>query len=46
MNERIKIPRGRIVLAALAHGDQPVLIAGLMAGSGLLLALLCAAGAP
>lgn len=34
------------IIAALARADRPVLLAGLMAGSGLLLALLCAAGAP
>jgi hypothetical protein len=33
-------------IAAIARGDRPVLLASLMAGSGLLLALLCAAGAP
>jgi hypothetical protein len=33
------------IIAALARVDRPVLIAGMIAGSGLLLALLCAAGA-
>ena len=46
MTEKSKTLRGRIVIAALVHADQPVLIAGLVAGSGLLLALLCACGAP
>lgn len=34
------------VIAAIARGDRPVLLASLVAGSGLLLALLCAAGTP
>jgi hypothetical protein len=34
------------IIAALARIDRPVLLAALVAGSGLLLALLCAAGAP
>jgi len=33
-------------IPALARTDRPVMIAGLVACSGLLLALLCAAGAP
>jgi hypothetical protein len=32
------------IIAALARVDRPVLLASLIAGSGLLLALLCAAG--
>jgi hypothetical protein len=34
------------VIAAIARGDRPIVLASLIAGSGLLLALLCAAGAP
>ncbi len=33
-------------VVSLASVDRPVLLAGLIAGAGLLLALLCAAGAP
>jgi hypothetical protein len=33
-------------IAALTRADRPVLVAGLVASTGLLLALLCAAGAP
>lgn len=33
------------IIAALARIDRPVLLAGVMAGSGLLLTLLCVAGA-
>ena len=34
------------IIAAIARADRPVLLAGLVAGSGLLFAILCAAGAP
>ncbi len=34
------------IITALARADRPVLLAGLMTSFGLLLALLCAAGAP
>jgi hypothetical protein len=33
-------------IAALSRADRPALIASLLASAGLLLALLCAAGAP
>jgi hypothetical protein len=34
------------IIAAIARADRPVLLAAVMSGSGLLFAILCAAGAP